>query len=379
MISLDHREPDRVPIDFGGLLASVNLYTYDALLREVGIPAGGDEEVSREWSNVPKPSEELLQRWGIDFRRVWLGGPERSAPVVNASEGTMKDEWGLTWKRIGRYNEFVNPPLSGASIADVMRYSFPDPTDPGRYRGVRERAEHLFNETDYAVIAGHSMYGVFELGCWLCGFEDFMIRLAVDKPFVRAFFDRVLEVQKEIFGRYLDLVGPFVQIVETADDLGMENGPLISPETYRELIKPYHKAYIQFIKAKVPHAKVFMHSCGSVYDLIPDLIDNGVDILNPLQPRARNMEPWRLKRDFGDRLCFHGGIDVVDVLPKLSPSEVGTCVREVMTAFGAGGGYILAASHNIQDDTPPANIVAMYEAGYRFGEYPLTTKSLLAE
>jgi uroporphyrinogen decarboxylase len=373
MAALDHREPDRVPIDFGGLLASINVYTYDALLQEVGISAGGDEVLSREWSNVPKPSEELLLRWGVDFRRVWLGGPERFSPMVDVAQGTLKDEWGLTWKRIGRYNEFVNPPLAGAGIPELMGYTLPDPTDPGRYRGVREWAERLFRETEYAVVAGHSMFGVFELGCWLCGFDDFMTRLALDKRFVRVFFDRVLEVQKEIVGRYLDLVGPYVQIVETADDLGQENGLMISPETYRELIKPYHKAYLRFIKDKVPHARIFMHSCGSVYDLIPDLMDNGVDILNPVQPGARNMEPWRLKRDFGDRLCFHGGIDVVKVLPKLPPAGVRTHVGDVIRSFAAGGGYILAASHNIQDDTSPANVAAMYEAALDFGTYPLVS------
>ncbi len=285
----------------------------------------------------------------------------------------MKDEWGLTWKRIGRYNEFVNPPLAGAGLPDLLRYRFPDPSDPGRYRGVREQAERLFRETDFAVVAGHSMFGVFELGCWLCGFDDFMTRLVLDKRFVRAFFDRVLEVQKEIVGRYLGLVGPFVQVVETADDLGQEYGPLISPDCYRELIKPYHKAYLRFIKDRVPHAKLFMHSCGSVYALIPDLIDNGVDILNPVQPGVTNMEPWRLKREFGDRLSFHGGIDVVKVLPKLSPAGVKAVVREVMATFAQGGGYILAASHNIQDDTPPANVAAMYQAGLEFGRYPLAS------
>jgi uroporphyrinogen decarboxylase len=369
--ALDHREPDRVPVDFGGLLASINIYTYDELLRAVGISSGGDEVVSREWSTVPKPSEELLRRWGVDFRRVWLGGPDNFTPVVDEEAKTIRDEWGLSWKKVGKYNEFVNPPLAGASLAELVRHRFPDPTDPGRYRGVREKAEKLFRETEYAVVAGHSMFGVFELGCWLCGFDDFLARLALDRKFVRAFFDRVLEVQKEVVGRYLDLVGPFVQVVETADDLGQESGPLMSPATYRELIKPYHEAYVQFIRAKVPHAKVFMHSCGSVHDLIPDLIDNGVDILNPIQPRARNMEPWRLKREFGDRLSFHGGIDVVAVLPRLPPQGVRETVRRVMGELARGGGYILAASHNIQDDTPVQNVIAMYEAGREFGRYPL--------
>ena len=371
-LALNHQEPDRVPLDFGGLLASINVYTYDALVEALGLQANpSDAILSREWSNVPKPAEAILERWGIDFRRVWLGGPQNFTPVVNKADQSFVDEWGLTWKRVGHYNEFVNPPLAGAEVADLMRYRFPDPTDPGRYRGVREWAQRLFRETDYAVVAGHSMFGVFELGCWLCGFNDFLPRLAVDKRFVRVFFDRVLEVQKEIVGRYLDLVGPYVQMVETADDLGQQYNSFVSLEMYREMIKPYHQAYTRFIKDKAPQAKVFMHSCGSIHNLIPELIDNGVDILNPVQPTATNMEAWRLKRDFGSALSFHGGIDVVEVLPKASPEQVEQFVERKIGEFAPGGGYILAASHNIQDDTPCRNVIAMYEAGAKHGRYPL--------
>lgn len=378
-LALNHEEPDRIPIDFGGLLASINVYTYDELAAALGLAGDGSEAIiSREWSNVPKPAESILEAWGIDFRRVWLGGPDHFAPVVDEAEGSFVDEWGLTWKRVGRYNELVNPPLAGAELSDILRYRFPDPADPGRYRGVREWAERLHRETDYAVVAGHSMFGVFELGCWLCGFNDFLPRLAIDKRFVHAFFERVLEVQKEIVGRYLDLVGPYIQIVETADDLGQQYNSFVSLEMYREMIKPYHKAYTQFIKDKVPHARVFMHSCGSIHNLIPELIDNGVDILNPVQPTAAKMEAWRLKRDFGDRLTFHGGIDVVDLLPKGSPEDVEEFVRRTLRWFAPGGGYILAASHNIQDDTPCENVIAMYRAGLEHGRYPLKPGSAAA-
>ncbi len=372
--TLNHEEPDRVPVDFGGLLASINLYTYEDLLKIVGIPGGKEDAVlSEEWSNVPKPSERLLEKWGVDFRRVWLGAPDNYVPIRNEEEKTVIDEWGLTWKRIGKYNEFVNPPLEGATVEDVLRYKFPDPDDPGRYRGVKDWTKQLYEETDYAVVAGHSMFGVFELGCWLCGFNDFLPRLFVDKKFVHTFFGRVLEIQKAIVGRYIDIVGPYVQMIETADDLGQQFNSMISLDTYREMIKPYHKEYTQFLKDKAPHAKIFMHSCGSVHNLIPDLIDNGVEVLNPLQPTATNMEPWRLKGDFGDRLSFHGGIDVVDVLPKQQPRDVKAYIKDRMRTFGKGGGYILAASHNIQDDTPPENVVAMYEAGLEYGWYPLNT------
>jgi uroporphyrinogen decarboxylase len=370
--ALNHEEPDRVPIDFGGILASINIYSYEDLLELVGIPSGGgDEIISREWSNVPRPSEKLLKLWGVDFRRVHLGGPDQFEPIIDVEEQTFIDEWGLTWKRFGRYNEFVNPPLRGKEVKDVLAYTFPDPTDPGRFRGVEAEARRLYDETGYAVVAGHSMFGCFELGCWLCGFDYFMEQMVMNKNFVLTFFERVLEVQKEIFGRYLDLVGPYVQMIETADDLGTQRSSMISPRMYRELIKPFHKEYLQFIKSKVPHAKIFMHSCGAIFDLIPDLIDNGVDILNPIQPTAKNMEAWRLKDTFGDQLTFHGGIDVVDVLPKQRPDEVAAYVKTKMEIMGQGGGYILAASHNVQDDTPVENVVAMYRAGQKFGKYPL--------
>jgi uroporphyrinogen decarboxylase len=370
--ALNHKEPDRVPIDLGGILASINTYTYEPLLEELGIFDGkSDAVISEEWSTVPKPSEKLLEKWNVDFRRVWLGAPDNYEPIVDEEAQTTIDEWGLTWKRFGRYNEFINPPLEGADIHDVLRYKFPDTDDLGRYRGLEEWVRQLYEETGYAVVAGHSMFGVFELGCWLCGFNDFLPRLAIDKKFVRILFDRILEVQKAIFGKYIDIVGPYVQMVETADDLGQQYNSMMSLDTYREMIKPYHKEYLSYIKSKAPHAKIFMHTCGSVYNLIPDLIDNGVEVLNPIQPTANNMEAWRLKKDFGDKLCFHGGIDVVDLLPRKSGDEVKQNVRKTMGILGKGGGYILAASHNIQDDTPPQNIVAMYEAGKEYGKYPL--------
>ncbi len=217
---MNHEEPDRVSIDFGGLLSSINLYTYEDLLEEMNIGNRTENAIiSTEWSNVPKPSEKLLEMWSVDFRRVWLGAPDNFEPVINEEEKTMVDEWGLTWKRIGKYNEFVNPPLEGASLGDVLNYRFPDPEDCGRYRGVKEWAEKLYRETEYAVVAGHSMFGVFELGCRLCGFNDFLHRLLIDKKFVRVLFDRVLEIQKAIVGRYILAASHNIQDVTTPENV----------------------------------------------------------------------------------------------------------------------------------------------------------------
>ena len=370
--AVNHQEPDRIPVDMGGLLVTINAHTYPDLLRYLGLEDGGaDAMISPEWSVVLKPAEAVLECFGIDFRRVWLGAPQQFRPVVDPVRGTLVDEWGLTWQKIGDYMEMVQPPLRNVTLRRIKDYPFPDPADPGRYEGVEEWARRLYRETEYCVVAGHSMYGVFELGCWLCGFDEFMMNLVADRSLVTTLMDRVLEIQKAIMGRYLDIVGPYVQIIETADDLGQQRGPMISPKLYRSLIKPYHKEYVQYLKTKAPHAKVFMHSCGSVFDLIPDLIDVGIDILNPVQPRAAKMEPWRLKAAFGRDLTFHGGIDVQAVLPHGSQSEVEAYVRDTIAGLARGGGYILGGSHNIQVDVPPANVVAMYRSALRYGTYPL--------
>jgi uroporphyrinogen decarboxylase len=368
---LNHQEADRVPIDCSGILCSIYKSTYAEIVELLGMEMGGEDTVIDEfWSVVPKPSETVLERFGVDLRKVWLGDPKNFEPIIDEEEGTLIDEFGLTWQKVGLYNEMVKPPMPEPTIEKIKQYPWPDPTDPGRFEGIEEQVKHLYNETDYAVVAGHSNFGVFELGCWLCGYDVFMMKLALDKPIVRALFEKHLEYQIELFGRYLDIVGPYVQIVETADDLGGQLAPLMSPKMYRELIKPFHKEYVQFIKSKVPHAKVFMHTDGSVFDLIPDLIDVGVDILNPVQPKPNKMEPWRLKREYGKDLVFHGGIDVQGTLQELDAEEAKQYVKETIRHLGPSGGYILASSHNIQPDIPAATAIAMYDAAQEYGQYP---------
>jgi len=372
---LNHQEADRIPVDLGGGIVTINADKYFELAKYLGLEdKASDAIVWKEWSVVYKPSEAMLERFGVDFRRVCMGEPRNFQPFIDKERDLFVGEWGLTWKRVGYYYEIVKSPLRDATIKEVLAYPFPDPSDPGRYEGLEEWAKQLYYGTDYCVVAGHPWpaVGVLELGCWLFGFEKFMTDIIIDKRLVIAFMDRYIEFQKELVGRYLDIVRPYVQIVDTADDLGTQLGPMISPKLYREMIKPYHMEYVQFIKSKVPHAKVSMHSCGSVFDLIPDLIEIGIDILNPIQPLAKKMEPSRLKKAYGDRLTFHGGIDVQDILPHRQLEEVDSYVRDTIRELASRGGYILGASHNIQPDVPPANIVAMYDAALKYGRYPIT-------
>jgi uroporphyrinogen decarboxylase len=234
--------------------------------------------------------------------------------------------------------------------------------------GLAERARQLYEQTDYALVA-HLPGGIFETALYLRGFAAFLADLKRNRRFAEKLLNKVFEV---ICGEYevmLNAVGPYVHMVETADDLGIQTGPMISPRLYRELVKPLHRQLFAAIKARTS-AKIFMHSCGGVRPFIEDLIEIGLDVLNPIQPHAAGMEAGALKRDFGDRLSFHGGIDEQYTLPRGTPQEVAAEARRVLEIMSPGSGYILAPAHNFQPDTPPENIVAMYRAAAGLSHSP---------
>ena len=237
----------------------------------------------------------------------------------------------------------------------------PDPDNPALYHGIRDKARDLFENTPYALVADFGVPGFYETSQKLRGYENLACDLLVNQPFVTALYDRLLELQKRFFARYLGEVGKYVQVIGYADDLGMQDRPQMSADTYRQVIKPYHKAIFRFIHEQAD-VRILLHSCGAVFPLIEDLIDAGVDILNPVQVRAAGMDPRRLKDAFGNRLVFWGGIDVQHVLPRGTAGEISEAVRQVTDALAPGGGFVLAPAHNIQEDTPAQNVVGMWEA-----------------
>ena len=181
---------------------------------------------------------------------------------------------------------------------------------------------------------------------------------------------KILQVQLGLYTNLLDAVGPFVQVVQTADDYGAQNGPMFSPALYREMIMPYRQELNRLIRAKAPQAKIQHHTCGSVYKLLPDLIETDIDILNPVQPLAADMDPARLKAEFGDQLVFHGAIDLQEGMVGSAErvrEEVTTRIRQL----GPGGGYIIAPCSNFQADTPVENILTMLKSAREAGRYPL--------
>ena len=240
----------------------------------------------------------------------------------------------------------------------------PPPISPEELEYLRRRAEYLHAHTDKALF-GWFNGSIFETGQYLSGFDTFFMRLAGEPEFSRRLLERLTEAVIADLKLYLEAVGEYIQVIGFGDDLGFQNGPQIDPRLFRSLVKPLLKEIYTTAHA-LSSAKVFLHSCGSVYEFIEDFIEIGVDILNPVQTSAARMDVQTLKERFGERIVFWGGgADVQDVLPRATAEEVRRDVRHRIEVMQPGGGFVFAPIHNLQADIPPQNITAMYEEALR--------------
>ena len=353
LTALNHREPDQVPMDFGATTCTSPTRVACRNLREhLGLAPEAEPFVSDRIMDAVLPAEDLMRRYQSDFRTVRM-----KAPLVNREremdDDSFYDEYGVRWKKIGNYYDAVERPLAGLDRADLDRAPWPDPHDPGRVTGLREEAQALVRDTDFAMVADIMCGGPFEQACVLRGYDQFCMDLCLDEPFAEALLDKITDLDIALWGHYLDAVGDLVHVVCQGDDFAMQTGLYISPDMYRRFIKPRQKRIFDFVHSRT-RAKVFLHCCGSVYDAIPDLIEIGVDILNPLQESAAKMDLARLKREFGKDICFWGGgIDVQQVLPFASLEKIKDEVKRTMDTLAPGGGFVFFPSHNIQADVTP--------------------------
>jgi uroporphyrinogen decarboxylase len=243
------------------------------------------------------------------------------------------------------------------TLSDLDAHPWPPPASSD-VAGLRAEAERLRRETDAALVL-HVPGRIFSIGQFMCGFSNWLVQLKINPEFCEALLDRALEIQLVMAAEMLAAAGDTVDILYLADDYGIQTGPLISPDLFRKIFKPRMARLVQFLRGR-SRAVIAFHSCGSVVALIPDFIDVGVQMLNPVQVSAAGMDTAQLRRAFGRHLVFWGAIDTQHVLPGGSPSEVRT---EVLRRVGdLAPGYVPASVHNIQAEVPPANVVAMYEA-----------------
>jgi uroporphyrinogen decarboxylase len=371
LTALAHEEPDRVPFDLGGWSSTIERIPYDRLKQYLGINSPTNT-FCRDHSIL---EDEILEKLGVDTRYLHLDTKEsgviKGKIGQTTGDNSYVDEWGVRWAKpeTSYYWDMIEHPLRSASAEDLERYEWPEPNEFGPLEGIEDQARVLFEETDKAIVA-EPFGAIFEQSMYMRSFAGFLADLHVNPDFATRLMQKVTQTLLPHIEEFVSRVGDYVQIVDIGDDLGMQDRPLISPQIYRKLVKPFHKRVVDTIKAKTD-ARVFFHTDGSVFQLIPDLIDVGIDILSPVQPLARDMESDRLKKMFGEQLAFHGGIDIQRVLPNGTPEEVGQEVKTRISAFGAGGGYIAAPAHNIQPDVPPENMVALCKAVRRYGEYPI--------
>ncbi len=371
LAAINHQEPDRVPIDLGSVgPTGIHILAYKRLLEVLGI----EEAVKLRdvVGQLAEPSERVLELVGADVRGVRVGGSAYNPHVQSQTE--LVDHWGAVWRRPPGALCFhlVEYPLRDARPQDLETYPWPDGKNPDLVTGLADRARYLHQETPYAVLgefAGH----FFERAQMVRGFDTFLLDLAADQAFAEELMDRILEVEIDIATTFLNAVGDQIDVIAFKDDIAMQSGPVISPVMFRRLIKPRMDRLIQAIRSRT-QAKIWFHSCGSVYYAIPDLIDLGVDILNPVQVRAAEMDTARLKREFGNHLTFWGGIDTQHVLPFGTPDDVRREVKQRIADLAPGGGYVLASVHNIEADVPGENVWAMFQAAHDYGHYPIQAR-----
>ena len=368
--ALNHEEADRVPRDLGGAgPANINITAYARLVEHLGFQEQAGEVRSGRPNLTAAISEAVLRRFDIDCRPLRLSPPE-VRPEAVLDERSYRDEWGVVWVRPegGHYINTAGPfQAKEPALSDLEKYAWPDPRDPGRIKGLKERAVKLREETDFAIVLSLPFSIVRECQR-VRGFAEWMEDLLINPALAEAVMEHTLMVAAGTAKFVLEEVGEYVDVVLFPDDMGFQDRSYVRPELYRQKIKPFHRRLVEAIKSKTK-AKVLMHSDGSVYSIIPDMIDIGIDALNPVQVSANDMDSQRLKAEFGGSLSFWGAIDTHWALPSGTPEDVRNEVKTRIRDLAPDGGYVMASVHNIQADVPPENIVAMFDSALEYGQY----------
>ncbi len=379
--ALNHQEPDRVPFDLGSTVTTgIQPKAYRGILELLG---EGDRQLLKLidiTQQLTTPHTDILDRLGVDttcVERYHLGrlDIETGMDEISADDNYyyLYDAWNIGWhmpKEGGLYFDMYDHPLEGADLDDTKKFAWPDSTKAQDFDRIGEIARHLYEQTDKAIVIGGYGAGILEIYQWLFGYEDAFINIAINQQLVDYVMDKILEAKIRYAEALLPKVEQYCQVFFTGDDWGHQNGPAISPKMIDRYLVPRHKQYHDVVKRLAPDLKIFFHTCGSVYKVMDGIIETGIDILNPVQVSAADMgDTARLKQQFGDVISFWGGVDTQEIMPHGTPQQVKDEVRRRIDDLGPGGGYVLNTVHNIQNDVPPENVMAMIEALNEYGWY----------
>ena len=377
LTAINHEQPDRIPLVIGVSNATgIKMTPYRGIKDLIGVQAPNNYIYDWPELGTAEIDEDTMRRLHSDVRGVLDLEPEKTRKWNRNRDphSDYVDSWGSGQTEIMPDDWFPNihPLVRAETVEDLNAYpSWPDMSDPTRIAHVRNRARRLAEENQYAILATPWLLFPFERAYAMQGMEVFLLNMAMNRDFARALLEKIADYCKQLMGPFLEELGENVDIIKIGDDLGTQSSLMISPEMYREILKPVHADFISFIKARTK-AKIFFHSDGDVAPLIEDFIEMGVDILNPIQTSAGSMSDLpSLKKRFGDNIVFCGAIDTHDILPFGTVEEVRQEVRRVMQILGPGGGCMIGAVHTVMNDVPPENVLAMVDAVEEFGSYAL--------
>lgn len=376
--ALNYEEPDHVPFDLAATTwTGITNTAYQNLLKYLNKKAEAPV-----WSDVIQqiiiPSEEILNELNADCRGLF--------PLTSHNWNVWKqlkecdnfyeyfDEWGFThyFPKNGYWFSLVKSPMEQTDFSAgeiVENYSWPNPQKKERFEGLREKALQ-YKTAEKVVFAKGFCAGLFEMHQRIRGMTNAMVDPFLYTQNSDKLIGKLADLKIEFWDALLDKIGDVVDIIGEGDDYGTQQSQLVSPEHFRTYYKPHFMRVLNFIKQKAPGVKLMFHSCGNVRPIISDLIEMGVDILNPVHITATGMEPVQLKKDFGKDIVFWGGgVDTQKILPSGTVQEVKDEVKKNIEALAPGGGFVFSTVHNIQAEVPPENIMAMHEALQKFGKY----------
>jgi uroporphyrinogen decarboxylase len=355
LTSINLKRPDRIPMDIGGPVSGISKIAYDQMAEKLGLPPA---EIADRVQQLARLDERFLEHFDVDTRHLTLRIPR---PITEMPDGSFRDSLGYLRRKIGHFYEMTEFPLesvSSTSDVEAFPWPFPKESEDQAILDSLARQAKIWYERDYAVILDPFVGGIFEESVWLRGGGKFYVDLRRGTGIAQAVMDKILEIQQQWWEWFLDSeLADLSHIVLLGDDYGMETRPLFSPTMFSEIIQPRLKRLCDSIK-KQSSKKIILHSCGSIFPLIDGIIAAGVDVLNPIQPTP-SMAPEKLKKTYGDRICFHGGLDTQHILPHGSNEEICNEVGRLMKVLGHNGGYIFATAHNVLPDVTVERMEAM--------------------
>jgi uroporphyrinogen decarboxylase len=362
-LSLAHKEPDRIPFDLGSRSSAIEEQAYDDLKVHLGISKPTTCFI-RSHAVIDR---EVMDLFAIDTDYVRVV-PE-TAWARDGDDELFIDKWAVPWrKRAGTlYYELDSCPLRGKDPGDILVEQWKPLMTRDMLREMAGIAKDLYENTNYALITDVVGAGIFERAWYLRGFEDFLMEIMIEKKFAHAFLEKILARQLEAYASIIEYIGPYIEGVWITDDVATQDSLMFSPEVYREMVKPYQKRLLDFLRSK--NMKVVFHTCGAVYPLIRDLLDIGAEIFHPIQLNAKGMDSTALKKEFGKDAVFWGGGCDIGVLQYGSVEEVRNEVKRRIDDLAPGGGFVFTPTHCIQPHTPPENIMAMVETLREYGSY----------